>query len=101
MSYYELPTGNYSMDIYGIFYYVNGEGVTGGLFWVVMLSVIWIIAFMALKQYSTSRAFTFASFFCSIMGIFLAVLDLINPKYMYLTIFMTLIGFVWLKFEDG
>jgi len=30
----------------------------------------------------------------------LAVLDYINPKFMYLCIFLTLIGFVWLKLDS-
>jgi hypothetical protein len=98
MAYYATPTGNDSMDIYGIFKFVSGEP-TGGLFWFVMLIVIWAIAFMGLKQYSSSRAFTFASFFCSILAMMLAVLDFLAPKWMYLTIFLTLIGFIWLKFE--
>jgi hypothetical protein len=55
---------------------------------------------MALKSYSTAKAWTFASFFCSILSIMLAVLDLISPKFMYLPIILTAIGFVWLKLED-
>ncbi len=98
MSYYSTPTGNESMDMYGIFNFINQEA-TGGLFWAMMLLVVWLISFMALKQYSTSRAWTFASFFCSILAIFMALMDYLDPKWMYFVVFMTLIGFVWLKLE--
>ena len=98
MAYYDLPTGNETMDMYGIFKFI-GESATGGLFWGVILMVIWVITFLALKQYSTSRAWTFASFFCSILAIFMSLMNYLSPKWMYLTIFLTLIGFVWLKLE--
>jgi len=97
--YYVQPTGNDTKGFFELFGYVGGTG-TEGLFWPVMLFVIWIIGFLALKQYSTSRAWTFASFFCAILSIMLAVLDYIAPKWMYLCIILTLIGFVWLKLED-
>ena len=95
--YYTQPTGNETKGFYEIFGYIGS--VTGGLFWPIMLFVVWIIAFMALKQYSTSRAWTFASFFCGVLGIFLAVLDYMSPRWMYLFVFLTLVGFVWLKLE--
>ena len=98
MSYYNIPTGNQTAGFYEIFKYVSGD-VTNGLFFPVILLVVWIIAFLGLKQYSTSRAWTFASFFCAILSIIMGVLDLINPRWMYLTIMMTLIGFIWLKLE--
>ena len=100
MSYYTLPTGNQTADLFGMFKFI-GETPTGGLFWAVMLLVIWVVPFMALKQYSTSRAWTFASFFCSILSIFLAIMNYLAPKWMYFTIFMTLIGFAWLKLESN
>ena len=98
MSYYQVPTGNETNGFYELFKYI-GISATAGLFWPVMLLVIWIVSFMAFKNYSTSRAWTFASFFCSILGIMLATLDYMAPNWMYLTIFMTLVGFVWLKLE--
>ena len=100
MAYFTVPTGNETAGFYEIFKFV-GVSATAGLFWPVMLLVIWIVSFLAFKNYSTSRAWTFASFFCSILGIFMAILDYMNPRWMYLVIFMTLIGFVWLKLEDA
>lgn len=99
MTYYNTTLTNESLDIYGIFKLVGSEP-TGGLFWAVILLVIWVISFMALKQYSTSRAWTFASFFCSILSIFLVLMEYLAPKWMYFVIILTLIGFVWLKLEE-
>ena len=100
LAYYTLPTGNQTGELYDMFKFIGGTP-TGGLFWVSMLLVVWVIAFMALKQYSTSRAWTFASFFCAILSIFMAIMDYLAPKWMYFTIFMFLIGLVWLKLEEG
>ena len=98
MAYYVVPTGNETNGFYELFKYI-GVSATGGLFWPVMLLVIWVVSFMAFKNYSTSRAWTFASFFCSILAIFMSLMDYLAPKWMYFVIFMTLIGFVWLKLE--
>ncbi len=98
MTYFTEPTGNDTKGFYELFKYV-GNTATEGLFWAVMLLVIWVISFFAMKGYSTSRAWTFASFFCSILAIFLSVMDYLAPKWMYLSIFLTLIGFIWLKLE--
>ena len=99
MVYYELPDTNQSSGIYDMFKFIGGTP-TGGLFWASMLLVIWVITFMAIKQYSTSKAWTYSSFFCSILAIFMAVMNYLSPKWMYLTIFMTLVGFIWLKLEE-
>lgn len=98
MTYYNTPTGNETSGFYEIFKFVAID-TTEGLFFPVILFVIWLVAFMGLKGYSNSRAWTFASFMCTILGMMMAVLDLISPKWMYLTVFLTVIGFVWLKLE--
>lgn len=98
MAYYATPTGNQTAGLYEIFRFINNSA-TQGYFWISMLFVIWITAFIALKQYSSSRAWTFASFMCAILSIFMAIIDYVAPTWMYLFIFLTLIGFVWLKLE--
>jgi hypothetical protein len=98
--YYIVPTGNETAGFYEMFKYIGGDA-SGGLFWGVMLMVIWVVTFLGLKGYSTSRAWTFASFFCTILGMFMAVMDYLSPKWMYLTIFLFVVGLVWLKLEDG
>lgn len=100
MTYYTVPTANDTKGFFEIFKYI-GVTASGGLFWPVILLVIWVVTFIALKSYSTSRAWTFASFFCSVLGILLAVMDYMAPTWMYLCIFLTAIGAVWLKLEDA
>jgi hypothetical protein len=97
--YYTPPTGNETQGTYEFFKFI-GVSASDGILFPAILLVIWVVSFMALKSYSTARAWTFASFFCSILSIMLAVLDLISPKFMYLPIILTAIGFVWLKLED-
>jgi len=100
MTYYDTPTINETSSILETFKFIN-TNTTEGLFFPLMLLVIWMVSFMTLKGYSNSRAFTFASFFCAFLSIIMAVLDLIGARWMYLSIFMTLIGFVWLKLESS
>lgn len=100
MAYYTEPTGNDTKGVFEFFNYVNATA-TGGLFFPVIIFVIWIISFLAIKQYSTSRAWTFASFFCSVLSIILAVMNLIAPVFMYFFIIFTAIGLVWLKLEPS
>lgn len=97
MAYYATPNVNQSADIAGYFDFVNISA--DGLFFPVIMFVIWIISFLAMKQYSSSRAWLFSSFFCAILSIILATLNLVAPRFMYIFIMMTAIGFVWLKLE--
>lgn len=96
--YYNVPTGNQTSGMFEIFKFIAVD-TTGGYFFPVMLIVIWVVSFMTLKQFSSSKAWTFASFFCSILGIMLAVMDYMSPRWMYLSVFMTVVGLVWLKLE--
>ena len=98
MAYYNVPTNNETGGLYEFFRFVAVDA-TGGLFFPIMLLVIWIVSFLALKNYSTSRAWTFASFFCSVLAIILSVMDYLAPVWMYLAVFLTLIGFIWLKLD--
>jgi len=97
--YYTVPTGNQTAGLFELSKFI-GVTATEGLFFPVILFVVWIISFVSLMHYSTSRAFAFSSFFVSILSTFLAVIDLIAPKWMYLSIFMSAIGLVWLKLDD-
>ena len=99
MTYYDVPEINSTRSLYDLFHFITNT-TTDGLFFAVMLLVVWVISFMSLKGFGNSRAFTFASFLCAILGIILGVLDLLSQRWMYLAIFMTLVGFVWLKLES-
>lgn len=93
--YYPTPQLNDSTGIFELFNYVNN--VADGLLFLVMLFVIWVITFIATKQYSTDRAFTYASFICMILAILLAILGLLGSQWMYLFVILTGVGAVWLK----
>ena len=94
---YPVPTVNDSGGIFEYFNYVNT--VSDGFFFLVMVGLIWILVFINSKNFSNSRAFTYASFVSSILAILLALANLIAPMYMYLMIFMFASGLVWLKLE--
>lgn len=97
MVYYTTPTINNTQGFYEFFNFINLS--VSGLFFPVLIFVIWIILFLATKQYSTSRAWTYSSFICGLLSIFLAVMDLVAPKIMYLFIIFFAVGLVWLKLE--
>ena len=73
--------------------------VTDGIFFAMILGIIWVVAFINTKAYSSSRAFTFASFLCMVLSIGFAILDLLSVRYMYLTIILVGIGAFWMKLE--
>ena len=97
--YYAPPNATDSQGIFEFFRYVNTTADGG--FFLIMTFVIWIIIFIATKQYSSDRAFTYASFVCMVLTILLAVMNLINPQFMYLYIILTAVGVVWLKLSDN
>lgn len=99
MSYYETLNINDTADISGFFGFVNNT--VGGLFFPVIIFIIWVVSLLAIKQYSTSRAWTFSSLFCSILSMVLAVLNLISNKFMYFFFILTAIGLVMLKLEES
>jgi uncharacterized membrane protein len=97
---YELPTLNESNDgMLGFLSY--GNTVSGGiLFPLVLLSMFIIIFITTINATSVSRAWTTASLICAILGVMLAVMQLLAPAYMYGLFIMVAIGVVWLKLES-
>jgi hypothetical protein len=96
--YYQTPSGNDTTGVYEFFRYVS-QTATEGLFFPVIIFVIWIVGFLALKQYSTSRAMVTSSIFCAILSIILAVMNLVSPKFMYIFIIASAVGLLWVKLE--
>lgn len=94
---YTPPTNNDTLGIYEIYKYANG--VAEGILSVSFMFVVWIIVFVATKNYSTSRGFTLASFICFILSMIFSVIDLISPKIMYLFLFFLAGGALWIKLE--
>lgn len=97
------PVSGDTNDLFTFFNYVNNA--TGGLFFPVILLVIWVISFVAMlfsgnyQRPSAAKAWTFASFFAMVLSIPLAVLDVLSKRYMYITIVMLGIGALWLILE--
>ncbi len=97
MGYYTEPTSNDTLGIFEFFNYINE--VANGLFFPVMLLVIWVIVFIGTKQYTTSRAWTAASTVIAFLSIPLAILGLISSRWMYMSFILLAAGVLWLKIE--
>lgn len=95
---YAPPNSTDSTGIFELFRYVNTTA--DSLFFVMLLFIIFVVIFVATKQFSTPRAFTYASFMSMVLAIPLAVLDLIGSKYMYMFVVLTGVGALWLKLEQ-
>jgi len=98
-NYYTPPGKNDTQGFFELTKYVSS--VTDGLLFPIILMVIWVVVFIATKQFSSSRAFTYAAFICTVLAIPLAVFEMLNPRYMYLFIVLLAAGAVWLKLEGG
>jgi hypothetical protein len=94
---YPTPTVNDTSGIFEFMRYTNN--VTDGLMFPMILGIIWIVTFIGTKSFSTSRAFTIASFVSMVLSIPLAVMEFIAPNYAYLTIIFTALGALWLKLD--
>lgn len=94
---FPTPTVNDTRDILGIFQFVNDQA-TGGIFFPVMLLVIWFIAFIGsiAEGRPASRAFIFSSFIAIILGSMLAILNFLDINYVYFLIILVGIGLFWL-----
>ncbi|MFW5889067.1 MAG: hypothetical protein ACOCUD_01670 [Bacillota bacterium] len=86
--------------IYSLFQYIQHDA-TGGMFFPMILFAVFIIMFIALKSYPTSRAAAGSSYLTMIMAIILRTLDLIQNSWMYVTIIITAIATIWMYYENG
>lgn len=99
MAFYPMPTNNQTQDITSFFGYVNT--LTDGLFFAMLMMVIWVIIFIASKQYDTPRAWTAASLICSFLAVPLSVGGLLAPWIMYMLFVFSAGGLLWLKLDKG
>jgi len=97
MAYYAEPNSTDTVGFYEFFRYVNTTAE--GLFFPVILLVVWVVIFVGTKQYSTARAWTVASAITAFLSIPLAITSLIASRYMYLSFVLTAVGVLWLKLE--
>jgi|SRR6056297_1087902 len=97
MAYYTEPIANDTEGFFSFFNFVNNA--SSGLFFPLMLLVIFIITFISTKQYSTSRAWTTASILTAFISIPLAIGELIASRWMYMAFIFTAVGILWMKLE--
>jgi len=96
---YPLPTNETSAGILNVFQYV--QSVSDGWFFILILFAIFIIVFIALKDYTSSRAFAGAAFLNMILSVMMRTLGLITNQWMYLSIVLVAIAAVWLHFDNS
>lgn len=99
---YPTPGVNDTLDIQTMFSWVNNTA-TEGIFFPIILFVIWVIAFIGSisEGREAFRAWIFASFICSILGIILGLLGFLQPAYIYFLIILLGMGLVWAKLTQG
>lgn len=97
--YYTPPTMNDTAGLFELATYTNN--VADGLMFPIFLLVIFIVTFIASKQYTNGKSLTYASFVCAVLAIPLAIVELINPKYLYIFGILLGAGLVWIKLESG
>jgi hypothetical protein len=96
-TYYPVPNATDTKDLLNIFRFVSTA--TDGLFFPLMILVIWIVQFIAAVSQGkpSSRAWVFASFTATILSILLGILALIEQKWVYLLVIAVSIGAFWIK----
>ena len=97
---YDLPTTDQNItSLYGAFGYV--QDVSSGWFFLMILFAIFIIVFISMKNYTSSRAFAGASFLNMILAIILRTLGFISNKWMYLSIILVGGSAIWLHIDNS
>lgn len=101
-TYYPVPNVTDTRDLLSIFQWISNEA-TGGLFFPLMIMVIWIVQFIGVLSEGrpASRAWVFASFTATILSIILGILAMMAQKWIYLLILMVSLGAFWLKLSTA
>lgn len=99
---YALPNAT---DMQGPLSFLNyANTVAEGLFFSGILAAAWFVIFIVSlggTRLNASRAWTVASFICSVLSIPLAITGLIAAKFMYLTFILFAFGIAWIKLENS
>ena len=95
---FALPNSTDFRDLFTIFRFINNSA-TEGLFFPIILLVIWSIAFIGAiaEGRRASRAFIFASFVGAILGILLVLMGFLNKGYVFMLILFIAFGTLWAK----
>ena len=97
---YNLPT-NATEPVVGIFSLFQWiQEVSGGVFFLVIMLAIFVISFIAGKNYATSRAFAFAAFLNFILSVIFRTLGFISNMWMYLSLIIVAASVVWLHADN-
>ncbi len=93
-----LPNSTDFENLFTIFRFVNNSA-SEGLFFPIMLLVVWAIAFIGsiAEGRPANRAFIFSSFVGTILGILLTLMGFLNKGYIYLLILFMAFGVLWAK----
>ena len=97
-TYYPVPAANDTRSLLSVFQWISNTA-TDGLFFPIMILVIWVIQFIGVTAEGrpASRAFLFASFTATILSVILGILAMMAQKYVYLLILMVSLGAFWVK----
>jgi len=74
--------------------------LTDNIFGVVMILMIFIVSFIAMKDYPTKSAFASSCFITTLLAILLRVMGALADMYVFLCIFMTLGALAFIIFGD-
>ena len=102
-SWYQYPNGTDSESLFNYMGYVNN--VVDGLFFPVILLVIWVISFLTAFAASgggrpaAARSWVVSSFIVSILSIMSSIMGFLAPKFMYLSFIALALGLLWLRLE--
>ena len=101
-TYFPTPTPEDTRSLLSIFQFVSND-LTGGLFWPLMILVIWVVQFIGVIADGklASRAFVYASFSATILSIMLGILAMLAQKWIYLLIIAVSLGAFWLKLASS
>lgn len=101
-TYYPIPNVTDTRDMLSIFQWIS-DSATGGLFFPIMILVIWVVQFIGVlaEGRSASRAWVFASFTATILSIILGILAMMAQKWIYLLVLMVSLGIFWLKLASS
>ncbi len=99
---FTLPTVNDTQDLFSIFRFINNTS-SGGLFFPIILLAIWAIAFIGsiVEGKEAVRAWIYASFVSSILGILLGVMGLLARQWIYLLILFVAFGVFWIRLQNA
>lgn len=101
-TYFPTPEVGDTRSLLSIFQWISTDA-TGGLFFPIMILVMWTIQFVGVisEGKPASRAFVFASFTATILSIILGILAMMNQKYVYLLVIMVSLGAFWVKLASA